>query len=48
MQYLDLSMCAMAGGTVTLEGLACLGAKMVNYGVLGLNFRRFLGKNHYF
>ena len=41
MHYLDLRVCAMAEGTVTLVGLAYLGAKTVNFGDLGLNFHRF-------
>ena len=41
MHYLDLSVCAVAEGTVTLIGLAYLRTKTANFGVLGPNFHRF-------
>ena len=48
MHYLDLRVCVMAEGTVTLVGLACLGAKAVNFGVLGFNFSRLFGSKPLF
>ena len=44
MDYLDLRVCSMAEGTVALVGMAYLGAKTANFGVLGPNFCRFLVK----
>ena len=41
MHYLDLRVFAMAEGEVTLAGVAYLGTKVANFGVLGPNFRRF-------
>ena len=43
MHYLDLRVCAMTKGTVTLIGMAYSGAKTANFGVLGPNFPPFVG-----
>ena len=40
MHYLDLRMCAVTEGSVTLVGMAYSGAKTANFWVLGPNFRR--------
>ena len=41
MHYLDLRVCPLAKGAVTLVGMAYSGAKTANFGVLGLNIYRF-------
>ena len=41
MHYLDLRVCAVAEGTVTLADMTYLGATIANFGVLGPHFRRF-------